>query len=92
MIDDTRSTYPNHYHDPLHPEDSEDRTVGCRHTDASICAKNEMPNVCAFVRADGMCLAPPMSWPKQYRKLSGSSEKSSEPKPKKKSKPPKINL
>jgi hypothetical protein len=28
-----------------------------------------MPKVCAFVRADGMCSAPPASWPKQLRRL-----------------------
>jgi Type I restriction modification DNA specificity domain len=56
---------------PLHPEDCETRTVGCRHTNPDICSKNEMPNVCAFVRADGICLAPPSSWPKQYRHLIG---------------------
>ncbi len=60
---------PNLYHEPLHPEDSEAQTVGCRHTNAEICGKNELPNVCAFVRGDGMCLAPPRSWPRQYHKL-----------------------
>lgn len=57
------------FHEPLLPEDSEKQTVGCRHTNPDICAKNEMPAVCAFARADGMCLAPPSSWPKQFRKL-----------------------
>jgi hypothetical protein len=54
---------------PLRPEDSETRTVGCRHTNPDICSRNQMPKICAFARTDGMCLAPPMSWPQQYRRL-----------------------
>ena len=58
------------FHLPLHPNDTPVRTHGCRHTNPDICAKNAMSSVCAFVRADGMCLAPPASWAKQFRKLS----------------------
>ena len=61
--------YPNRYHDPLDPKDTENVTVGCRHTNANICKNNSMPGVCAFVRQDGMCTAPPQSWHKQYAKL-----------------------
>ena len=57
------------FHAPLHPSDTEKQTHGCRHTNPDICAKNLMPNVCAFARRDGMCLAPPMSWKKQFAKL-----------------------
>jgi hypothetical protein len=28
-----------------------------------------MEGVCAFVRLDGMCVAPLACWPKQFRKL-----------------------
>lgn len=69
----------NRYHDPLHPNDSETQTVGCRHTNSDICAKNEMPNVCAFVRADGVCLAPPLTWPRQYQKLLTMSRQKKQP-------------
>ena len=34
-----------------------------------------MPKVCAFVRADGICLAPPMSWKKQFLKLKAGGGK-----------------
>ncbi len=54
---------------PLHSEDSETQTVGCRHTNPDICAKNQMPDVCAFARSDRMCFAPPKSWPQQFRIL-----------------------
>jgi hypothetical protein len=59
----------NPFHAPLNEADTEARTLGCRHTNPDICAKNEMPGVCAFVRADGMCTAPSASWPKQFRRL-----------------------
>ena len=57
------------FHEPFVDGDTEKQTVGCRHTNPVICAKNPMPSVCAFARADGMCLAPPASWPKQFHKL-----------------------
>ncbi len=57
------------FHEALEPQDTSEQTVGCRHTNPDICAKHSMPAVCAFVRADGMCLAPPKSWPKQFKKL-----------------------
>ena len=58
------------FHEALVDGDTEKQTVGCRHTNPAICAKNAMPSVCAFARADGMCLAPPASWSKQFQKLS----------------------
>ncbi|HJW76028.1 MAG TPA: hypothetical protein VJ787_10225 [Thermoleophilia bacterium] len=57
------------FHEPLLPGDTEKQTVGCRHTNPAICAKNAMPSVCAFARVDGVCLAPPASWAKQYLAL-----------------------
>jgi hypothetical protein len=61
------------FHEPLLEGDTEKRTVGCRHTNPAICAKNAMPSVCAFSRADGVCLAPPSTWPKQFKKLQGEA-------------------
>ena len=60
---------PNIFHDPLHPLDTEKQTFGCRHTNSDICSKNGLAKVCALVRADKLCSAPPMSWPKQFQKL-----------------------
>lgn len=57
------------FHAPLNPQDTVKQTCGCRHTNPDICAKNRMPKVCAFVRADNICLSPPASWPKQFQKL-----------------------
>jgi hypothetical protein len=57
------------FHALLNPLDSENQTHGCRHTNPSVCAKHSLPGVCAFVRKDNICLAPPQSWKKQYEKL-----------------------
>ena len=57
------------FHAPLQPLDSEKQTEGCRHANPDFCAKNRLPKVCAFVRADKICLAPPHFWGKQFKKL-----------------------
>ncbi len=66
---------PSAFHAPLHPLDTEKQTHGCRHTCPDICSKYHMPKVCAFARADNICLAPPMSWPKQFQKLKSGKTK-----------------
>lgn len=63
------------FHAPLNLLDTEAQTVGCRHTNPDICAKNGLPKVCALIRADKMCYAPPQSWPKQFQKLKASTAK-----------------
>jgi hypothetical protein len=67
----------NAFHTPLHPADTEKQTYGCRHTNPDICAKHFLPKVCAFARADKMCLAPPQSWPKQFARLRAKVSKKS---------------
>ena len=57
------------FHEPLRAGDTPEQTVGCRHTNPDICAKNRTPKICAFVRADGICMCPPKSWAKQFVKL-----------------------
>ena len=64
-----RDLQAQRFHEPLEEQDTKTQTVGCRRTNPDICAKHSMHSVCAFVRADGMCLAPPTSWPKQFEKL-----------------------
>ncbi len=58
----------------LQPEDAEDRTYGCRASSPEACGKHGMPACCAFVRTDGICLAPRRSWAKLYRKLLADAE------------------
>jgi hypothetical protein len=55
-------------HTPLHPLDSEKQTVGFRHANSDNCAKNAIPKVCALVRTDKTCHAPPRSWAKKFKK------------------------
>ena len=63
------------FHDSLKQGDTENKTVGCRHTNPDICGKNLMPEVCAFCREDGICMSPPASWKKQFQKLKKDAEK-----------------
>ena len=55
--------------DPLKPQDSPHQTYGCRCQKPNNCMNNSMENICAFVRANNICLKPPQSWAKQYEKL-----------------------
>jgi hypothetical protein len=64
---------PLRFHLPLEPADTEDTTLGCRHTNPDICGKHSLATVCAFVRGDGTCLAPPSTWRRQFRKLLGEA-------------------
>jgi len=64
---------PGIFHAALKPKDTITQTDGCRHSNPGICANNSMQNICAFVRNDGICLKPPASWPKQYKKLKETS-------------------
>ena len=61
-------------HAALQPEDAADRTFGCRAANPEACGKHGMRLACAFVREDGMCLAPPRSWAKLYPKLSADRD------------------
>ncbi len=56
---------------PLNKEDTEVQTKGCRANNPDICAFNGIPDVCAFVRQDGICKKPSRAWKKQYLKLKG---------------------
>jgi hypothetical protein len=68
-------TKESKFHEPVRPHDTEERTDGCRHSNPDICAKHSLDGTCAFVRSDHLCLAPPASWPKQYRKLTALRER-----------------
>lgn len=62
------------FHAPLHPEDNQEQTLGCRHMNPDTCSKHSLVDVCAFVREDGLCLRPPKSWPKHYQNLLGPQD------------------
>lgn len=63
------------FHAPLKPKDTAKQTEGCRHSNPQICGNHSIPEVCAFVRSDGICLAPPRSWAKQYEHLKSLDKK-----------------
>lgn len=62
--------------EPLNKEDTEYQKLGCRHSNYNICKNCDTENICAFVRNDGICKRPPMSWKKQFNilKLGKSNE------------------
>lgn len=64
----------NTFNAPLQSGDSETQTVGCRHTNPGICAKHSVPGKCAFTSKDNVCLTPPASWPKKFKKLQAETE------------------
>jgi hypothetical protein len=64
-----RNANRNRFHAPLCEGDTRTKTVGCRHANPDSCAKHSLPDICAFVRGDGICTSPPVSWQKQYGKL-----------------------
>ena len=47
--------------------------VARRCSNPRFCSENNMAGVCAFVRDDGMCLAPPRSWKELVAKLKEGS-------------------
>ncbi len=57
------------YNEPLHSKDSEDMTFGCRQNTPENCARNSLLDICAFVREDNICHAPPNTWRKKFKEL-----------------------
>lgn len=60
---------------PLHVQDTESQTFGCRHSNPGFCGFNSMMKACAFVREDHICKRPPRSWKKLYTKLKREQNK-----------------
>ena len=54
---------------PLNRLDTENRTVGCRHSNPEICKNMYVVGICAFADADRVCKRPSSSWKKHYKKL-----------------------
>jgi hypothetical protein len=57
------------YNEPLHSKDAENMTFGCRQTKPENCGKNSLRDICAFVREDNTCLAPPNKWRKKFKEF-----------------------
>lgn len=54
---------------PLHEQDTETTTFGCRANNPDICGNNGISNICAFETEDHICYKPSRAWKKQYTKL-----------------------
>lgn len=59
----------NQHKRPLHPDDCISSSKGCRHSNPDICKNAMTEHLCAFVRSDEICKAPPRSWPKLLEEL-----------------------
>ncbi len=59
----------NYSKEPLHSKDAENMTFGCRKAKPENCMKNSLRDICAFVREDNTCLAPPLSWIRKFKEL-----------------------
>lgn len=54
---------------PLHEQDTETQTYGCRHTNPDICSNHSLPGICAFTSDDFICKKPSRAWKKKYTEL-----------------------
>lgn len=54
---------------PLHPEDTESQTYGCRANNPDICKNCYVEGVCAFSSQDKICKSPSAKWKKYYVQL-----------------------
>ena len=61
------------FNSPLHPQDTEVSTYGCRQNSPDVCGNNGMPGVCAFASDNCICKKPSRAWKKQFQKLKESS-------------------
>ena len=59
---------------PLHEQDSENQTYGCRCFNPDIC-KNNGNKECAFYSEDHICRTPSKRWKKIYLDLKTKSDK-----------------
>ena len=62
------------FNNPLHEQDNETQTFGCRATNPDICKNNMLEGICAFVSSDSICHSPSKGWMKQYAKLVAQGE------------------
>ena len=56
---------------PLHEQDSETQTYGCRANNPDICSNNSIDGICAFTSEDCICKKPSRAWKKKYYELKG---------------------
>jgi len=54
---------------PLSPNDTENQTFGCKHSNPNTCRDYDLADICAFVRTDTICKKPPRGWQKRFQLL-----------------------
>lgn len=64
-----KSEYHVGFNAPLHPQDTENQTFGCRANNPDICNNNMLNNICAFCRDDHICKKPSIAWKKKFHQL-----------------------
>ena len=60
---------------PLHTEDTESQTYGCRANNPDICKSCYVDGICAFVLEDKICKSPSAKWKKYYQQLKEQAQK-----------------
>lgn len=55
---------------PLEESETVERTNGCRRLNPDICLNHSIPEICAFVRNDNVCMSPSLPWKKKFEILS----------------------
>ena len=54
---------------PLEDGETLERTIGCRRSNPLICKNHSIPDLCAFIRTDNICMSPPNNWKGLYKQL-----------------------
>jgi len=67
VILDKRLKIP--FNAPLHENDTDSTTYGCRQNNPDICNSNSLDRICAFTSDDSICKKPSKAWKKQYQEL-----------------------
>lgn len=62
------------FREPLHMEDTEKQTYGCRQSNPDICGYCYLEGICAFSSDDHLCKHPSAKWKKIYRELKEASK------------------
>lgn len=63
------------FSEPLNDGDTENTTLGCRHTNPDICGSNGIAGICAFESEDGICIKPSRAWRKKYNQLANDEKR-----------------
>jgi len=67
---DLPKVFNENFDSPLHDEDTETQTFGCRHSRPDRCRNYRMPGHCSFAAcSDGLCRCVPQRWKRRFRQM-----------------------